>query len=546
MRMILNSLLASCTMAAFAWAEAPQASAVHTRLLPHALVTSATSADVRDVFILLEEGPLHGRFHLSLNGISLTSARAAYVDDLLKSLDTNGDGKLSAAEAARSPLRKSRGLAPPDHLIPTTDADHAKHRRELQTQVDMVGGDIVNYQQDRAAAAYDLQVFKFFDSDNSGFIEAPEMAAAAARIMERDKDRNECLSFEEFKPSPQADDLPPHLMGTTPKNPRTDLIVDASLPRLVPTLLARYDTNQDGRLSAAELGWDAERTRFLDQNGDGKLDERELAGIATTRIDLELAVNMGGPENGQPAFFVLGTTGKRIDEAQRPGLVRLVFPKVALTLSFRNTDPIQVAVADAGEKFEKIDKDNNGYVDREEARNTILAERGLFDQIDQDGDGMIFGTELEKFVRQRGELRANTASLGLFDMGRGFFDALDADSDGKISVREMKRAGKVLQKMARNNPFQLGPTDPVRTIRLEFGRGGFALFRPVDPKLVENSPSFEPQPATGPIWFQRMDRNQDGDLTWNEFLGPREAFHRIDTDGDGLIDPQEAGAVEEE
>jgi hypothetical protein len=43
-----------------------------------------------------------------------------------------------------------------------------------------------------------------------------------------------------------------------------------------------------------------------------------------------------------------------------------------------------------------------------------------------------------------------------------------------------------------------------------------------------------------------MDRNNDGDLTWNEFLGPREVFHRIDKDGDGLIDPQEAADATDE
>jgi hypothetical protein len=37
-----------------------------------------------------------------------------------------------------------------------------------------------------------------------------------------------------------------------------------------------------------------------------------------------------------------------------------------------------------------------------------------------------------------------------------------------------------------------------------------------------------------------MDRNRDGDVAWREFLGPREAFARIDADGDGLIDAGEA------
>jgi hypothetical protein len=37
-----------------------------------------------------------------------------------------------------------------------------------------------------------------------------------------------------------------------------------------------------------------------------------------------------------------------------------------------------------------------------------------------------------------------------------------------------------------------------------------------------------------------MDRNTDGDVSWNEFLGPRENFDELDADKDGLIDADEA------
>ena len=37
-----------------------------------------------------------------------------------------------------------------------------------------------------------------------------------------------------------------------------------------------------------------------------------------------------------------------------------------------------------------------------------------------------------------------------------------------------------------------------------------------------------------------MDRNGDGDVSQREFLGSRDDFHRIDTDGDGIISLEEA------
>jgi hypothetical protein len=64
--------------------------------------------------------------------------------------------------------------------------------------------------------------------------------------------------------------------------------------------------------------------------------------------------------------------------------------------------------------------------------------------------------------------------------------------------------------------------------------------------MVSRAPQFEDREPVGPIWFGRWDRNRDGDLTWSEFLGPRDVFLRLDADRDGLIDPKEAEAAAEE
>ena len=63
-----------------------------------------------------------------------------------------------------------------------------------------------------------------------------------------------------------------------------------------------------------------------------------------------------------------------------------------------------------------------------------------------------------------------------------------------------------------------------------------------------------PQPAAraprplgnraGPSWFQRMDRNADGDVSSREFLGKLALFKRLDRNGDRLISAQEAKVLE--
>jgi Ca2+-binding EF-hand superfamily protein len=42
------------------------------------------------------------------------------------------------------------------------------------------------------------------------------------------------------------------------------------------------------------------------------------------------------------------------------------------------------------------------------------------------------------------------------------------------------------------------------------------------------------------MWFQRMDRNADGDVSGKEFLGRLKDFQKLDQNQDGLISPEEA------
>src|SRR5262249_8029024 len=127
------------------------------------------------------------------------------------------------------------------------------------------------------------------------------------------------------------------------------------------------------------------------------------------------------------------------------------------------------------------------------------------------------------------------------DLGHGFFEALDRNHDGRLGLRELRLASDTLRDLRKPGQTVLRPTDPPRRLHLEVVRGSFQLFGTggmggsTVPTIVG-----PPRAPVGPLWFQRMDRNQDGDLTWKEFLGPRRVFEELDTDHDGLIDPKEA------
>jgi len=148
---------------------------------------------------------------------------------------------------------------------------------------------------------------------------------------------------------------------------------------------------------------------------------------------------------------------------------------------------------------------------------------------------------MEAYVRSRAAAAATRCDVVLHDLGHGLFEALDRNHDGRIGLREVRTAAPTMQALRRPGQTGLRATDPPRRLHLEVIRGSFHLFgtgqggESTVPRLVA-----QPRSPVGPVWFQRMDRNLDGDLTWKEFLGPRHVFEELDADHDGLIDPTEA------
>ncbi|MGH7130190.1 MAG: hypothetical protein ACREIV_16595, partial [Planctomycetaceae bacterium] len=61
-------------------------------------------AETRDVLVLLDQGPLHLRFHITIEGRPLKDVKEEYVEKLIDRLDTDGDGRVSQAERRESPL----------------------------------------------------------------------------------------------------------------------------------------------------------------------------------------------------------------------------------------------------------------------------------------------------------------------------------------------------------------------------------------------------------------------------------------------------------
>jgi EF hand domain-containing protein len=497
---------------------------------------------------MLDGGPVHVRLNLALAGISLPEARRQFVARLIESLDKDKDGKLSRAEAAASPLLRKKERPGADKFLEGLGAQTHLFPRDVERKVSSIGGGPIGFREDLTSSKNDVEVFKLLDADGSGVLDTAELAAARDLIVGKDTDDDDCVSFEEFFPPPppptdpiaaanaQLNAAPPPLATAT-----HEIVRSASDPTLPRRLRIKYDRNKDLQLDAGELGWSAERIKELDANLNGKLDEKELKGLGAATPDLDLAVDLKSKDKDGGVVDVQATSGRRLDDAGRLDFVKLAFSGAIVTFSMRNADPIASAVDDAMRQFNALDADANGYLDKDETSMRLRFQQGLFEMLDADGDEKVFVDEMKAYVKAFAEPSATTCRMNLYDTGYGFFMALDANADGRVSKRERNQASAALAQLERDGQPGVGQTEPVRHFHVEFVRGTRHLFGASE-ELVAQSPAFQQRLPTGPIWFQRMDKNNDGDLVWNEFFGAKETFHELDKDKDDLLDPQEAAA----
>ncbi len=491
---------------------------------------------------------MHLRLHIALGGKSLPAVREAYVDRLFKTFDANKDGKLTRGETARSPLLRKKQRKAAVEFLNSLGAAQTQTKRDIAHTVERVGGETIAYREDKASADNDSELFNFLDQDSSGVLDRKELLATANRVLKKDVDGDNIVSFEELLPAPEPEPESEAGLLQIPQPERpsagiSTLLRDTIDSRIGLRLVRHYDRNRDRRLSQSELGWSAERFNFLDTSQDKLLDAEELVFIDRTSVDLELAVDLEPLDPATPAIRVLKVDGKRIESTIRPDFAKIEFDGAVVTFARRYTDPIASSLENAMIEFNNMDADANGYLEKDETEQRIRFARSLFETIDFDGDGKIFGEEMEEYIRVRSEPAATSCQVNIYDTGRGFFMALDANGDGRIGVRERRDSARSLALMERDGEPGISASEPVRHFHVEFVRGSYRLFGSMNESAAE-TPAFQQRSESGPIWFRRMDRNGDGDLVWSEFLGPRDVFHELDADNDGLIDPIEAVAAE--
>lgn len=567
-----------------------------------ATVPSAVGADVErpssepfDVVYLSEARPVVVRMHLGANGWT------AFADALFAKLDADKSGGLDSVERTKlnPTLAFLTGSNPrlqfePAMVAngPVTSAAFREFLKKNNFGPLRLPPPLPPRQQRGGFRRggmptgddFDKALLEQLDTDKNGKLSLAELKAGAAILKKLDTDENEIVGSDELlkrTPSPFFFSDFDNGMGAY-VSPGVELIAvkregtDSGLARRIISRYGPRPMNAGGpqqafavpepdqlgfsrrqpipaeptvrRLGKKELNLGDANFAALDQDGDDELDLDELARFgASAKPEVEIALAPGKPArvvragqspvksavDAEKSKIAIEVPGVRLDLTAPPAL-----SGEAARAAFRNRYL---------ERFRNADRDSNAYLDRSETDIEGFF-REFFLTLDKDGDGKIYEKELTAVLDDVEPLvpaaAAGIVTVELNEMGKGIFGLIDADGDNRLKIRELRAMPKLIERFDANKDGSLEASEVPRRFEAKMTQGFSGGRSPVNFQQIRFGMMAAPdRPPGGPAWFQKMDRNRDGDVSRREFIGTDEQFQKLDADGDGLISEEEAEAA---
>jgi Ca2+-binding EF-hand superfamily protein len=511
------------------------------------------ASEFQDLAFLTPEGPLFLRIQVLIDGQPLSVAFRRFAEALFKAYDRDRDGKLLPSQVRRIPFvaglfdaSAANESSPSQENMRATESEPIAQSAFVDAMQNGLGRLFFMRAASGPADEF-VDLFSLLDRDGSRSLTAVELDDAAKGLSRFDFDRSEVISFSELAPFRNP------LLPRVTARPETSL-TDMPFLLLGPDgdqkesakLFAAYNSTPggDSALSAEELGRTSKWFHPWDQDGNQQLDELEL--LAMTRnppTDIFLKVELPRERRGVPK---MGATvmAEELDAVVTPSdRGRCEISRKGAVLEIRALN----SRSQAGDqlrffqlKFLTADKDKDQRIDVSEYPGLEYS-GATFEQIDLDADGKLTREEWVDHLHLDAWAVQTRVIMAVKPSGTDLFMQLDADADKRLSPRELKSAWASIAKLDPNKDGELAKHELSHRFRITISMGEPSIFQVAmtSPAMIQPSAQVV-RHSEGPNWFRHMDRNQDRDLSWSEFLGTRDVFRKLDKDGDGLISASEA------
>lgn len=513
------------------------------------------------LFYLDESRLITLEFQYTIDGRSVGEVWSDHLDEQFEKIDKNEDGTISGKE--RDDLPNTRVLRilnqPYTYRAPPAEMDRRGFQDYIETKLEFQPFRVTISQPanrnsrrvsflgmpnnpDKAAEV----LFSLLDRDSDGKLSREEMQSARESLAKRDLDQDETISSAELVPANFGRVfVNQHETRSSSSNETQFLSLGSgsSLRQTASRLTGKYDVKEkDNALSRAEIGMAEKVFKNHDIDGNGKWDFEEIQQfLRSPTADVIVKVQFSTKDNRRKTRITF-VHGKELKSDIKNAIGSLNLGSVQMEVS---VSPIHGADFEEffQSQFESIDRDGNGYIDREESRRTTNG-NALFQELDRDRDEKLFLEEVNAGLLPVARLVAKQVQLNVTNRGKDLFHILDSNGDKRLSVREHRAMPNRAALWDKDGDGSIALSDVPQQYRLVAKRGNLDMLGTLT-GLVVSGPSGRRNPQvtptnSGPLWFQRMDRNGDGDVSFREFLGTTEDFKKLDRDGDGLIDPGEA------
>jgi Ca2+-binding EF-hand superfamily protein len=541
--------------------------------------------DIQDLVFLHAPQPLRMRLHVSIDGKAPSVAWDAFLDKLFAYYDLNNDGYLSQQEATKimppnmytmgfnlifNGGRRGGGNQRVNFADIDTNKDGKISREEFGAyfrKSQFLPMQVQIQPPNRQAEQYTDALYKHLNKKGDGKLTPKDLQDAWTILLKLDNDEDEIITAQELmqrqsNPFYGGDVEAIEEQQMAMRQPQTPppsafISLDPSQP------IEEQVKQLQGRLPLAAWPAGFGRAPGLPTFVTKIFEEKEKV-LFTQWLqrppDLEFDVQLGDMAEGVGRVLSLGSepAGVRLTKTSgngapyakaaksgADGILRITMPDALLEMARvggqfnRNFDGNmtyyldQFKMAAGDQKYLTKDKlQENPYI-------SFLV--NVFEDADRNGDGKLTLEELKTFFEAITGGPGSQTYVSIVDQGRSLFSLIDTNHDNRLSQREMLNFAKNFSTFDKNGDGSIERTELPRQFRLSVSQGPpNGRFGPQVIAFGGMGNTLVRSVGKGPIWFQRMDRNKDGDVSRREFLGSPEEFKEIDEDGDGLISAEEA------